>query len=710
MRSTRGARLRQPLRSSARRLLFFSFSVFVCFASREASADDAREDEDEEVLIRGHQQAAGFVSRRSIEDAPREITDAASLIEPLPGVHVRRLGADDSFSTLSIRGSSSTQVAVYVAGVPLSGGADPTLDLATLPLWPGAQARVYRTFAPAGLGRGSLGGTLVLDPPSPKTISTSSRTEVWDAVGSYGALRLRIGDVRRLDPRDDDSVRVATGISASRSDDDFTYLDPDATTAAGHDVYVTRNNSGHAAAAGLASVAIPIRLEEGRRGALTITTLAQARRQELPGSITAPTNFQRLDSSRIIEALELTLPISSRRPSTFSARLWGRREGLALSDNPFSARRSFSPSSTDDTVVAAGTSIGVRGSPFGGASSDGARSHVELRVDGSGERYAPGTWVDGTRPPGATRTNAGVAFDGNVQIARIATFAASARGDMWIDASSDGAADKTELRPTGNVGVEVPLAGETLALASHAGFVARPPTFVERYGNRGSFIGNASIKTESAFTIDAGARFARRFGPLRLQAESSGFATFADDLIVFRFRGANGRSEAVNIGEARLYGIESEVRAGAYGVDLRASHTGLATKNGSECKFLGAQCERPPLPGRPEHDLVVDLAYEHPKTHVRVRYGIDLVAGLFADDVGLIPVPTRVLHGASVTSPVPGAKGLSLTLDVRNLFDLRVGDYPAAFGGTIRYPIGDLYNFPLPGRRVMLSARWLFGD
>ena len=60
-----------------------------------------------EALVRGRN-AGGFVSRATIEDAPREITDAASLLEPLPGVHVRRLGADDSFATLSIRGSSSS--------------------------------------------------------------------------------------------------------------------------------------------------------------------------------------------------------------------------------------------------------------------------------------------------------------------------------------------------------------------------------------------------------------------------------------------------------------------------------------------------------------------------------------------------------------------------------------------------------------------------
>ena len=63
----------------------------------------------------------------------------------------RRLGADDTFSTLSIRGSTSSEVAVLFAGVPLTGAADPSLDLASLPLWPGARVKVYRSFTPASI-------------------------------------------------------------------------------------------------------------------------------------------------------------------------------------------------------------------------------------------------------------------------------------------------------------------------------------------------------------------------------------------------------------------------------------------------------------------------------------------------------------------------------------------------------------------------------
>lgn len=620
--------------------------------------------------MRGTSQAGGFVSRAKLEDAPREITDTASLLEPLPGVHVRRLGADDSFATLSVRGTSSTQVAVFLAGAPLTGGADPTLDLATLPMWPGAQVRVFRSFAPAALGRGSLGGSLVLDPPSPRA---KKQTEVWTAIGSFGSRRIRAGDVRG----DEGGVRVATALSASRSDDDFTYLDPDLTQARNRQVFLTRRNAGHAQASGLASIAIPV---EG--GALTLTTLAQARKQELPGTISAPTLVHELRSTRIVQALELTLA------NGFGARAWGRREGLALRANEASALAVFGPQSTDDAIIAAGGSVGWRGRPT-------ESSTIEARIDGSGERFAPGTWIGRVAPPGARRSSTGLALDASLRPAERTTLAASARGDLWLDASDDGTS-ATETRPTGHVGVEQGVG--PFVLASHAGFLARPASFVERYGNRGAFQGDPKLRPESATTIDAGARITTKIGPARLHAELAGFATWSGDLIVFIAAGRNGLFKATNIGEARIVGVESFVRASMLDFDARVAHTGLATANLSEPG-------RPPLPGRPEHDVVFDLGWE--RGPVRLRYGFDVVIGMRASQSGDIPVPNRTLHQAGVRVKVPPVRGLSLSFDVRNLFDERVGPYPNSFGPPDPHPIGDVFDYPLPGRRFLATARWV---
>jgi hypothetical protein len=643
-------------------------------ASRPALGQ--QQEQVEEVLVQGSA-AADFTARASERDSPRELTDAASLVEPLPGVHVRRFGADDSFATLSIRGTSSNEVAVILAGVPLTGGADPTLDLATLPLWPGAVARVHRSFAPAALGPGSLGGTLVIEPPRP---TSPEATDAWVAAGSFGAARLRVGDVRRVG-----TARVATAISASRADDAFGYFDPVASTP-GHDVESTFQNAGHAAANALASWTLPVRWTDDSRGALSVTTLAQARRQELPGTVLGPTPFARLESDRELASAELT---GAAGPGALLARAWGRTEQTRLGDVAGSA--ALGPTRADDTIAAAGTSVGWRGR----VGRDGA---LEAHLDGSVERFEPGEYVGAPAPPGATRASAGAALDAEWRTQPWLTLAGSGRIDGWSDDAAGGAAD-TELRPTGHVGVEVPL--DLATFAAHAGSTARPPSFVERYGDRGAFIGDPSLRPESAWTVDAGARAQHRAGPVRLVVEVVGFATWADDLITFVPTGAYGRAKATNIGRARLLGAEVDARAVLGPIELRASYTGLATENLAACAAVVGPCQSPPLPARPQHDVVADAIGHVGRLSLRV--GVDAVTGMFADVAGSLPVPARVLCSAGARFDV--ARGVRLALDLRNALDERTGVYQGALG-PVREPIGDYYEYPLPGRSVLVSARF----
>jgi hypothetical protein len=649
-------------------------SLAALFASSLARAQAEPSDE---VTVRGDT-AGGFVSRADERTSPRELTDAASLVEPLPGVHVRRYGADDSFTTLSVRGSSSTEVAVYLAGVPLTGGSDPSLDLSTLPLWPGAVARVHRSFAPAAIGAGSLGGTLVLEPPRPGSPET---TDVWLAGGSFGQVRLRAGDVRDLGG----GARVVTALSASRADDDFSYLDPRYSTPR-HDVYTTRTNAGHASIDGLVSWAVPVRWSSGSPGALTVTTLLQDRRQQLPGTVLGPTPFARLDSDRELASAELSGQLGD---GAWLARGWGKREGLGLHDTEASA--ALGPTLADQTIVGAGGAVGWRGRP-----GEGVR--VEATIDGSGERFSPGTVEGAPAPPGAARGAAGGGVDAGWKATPRVELAASGRVDAWSGAASDGT-QTGEVRPTGHVGVETAL--DAVTLAAHAGNTARPPSFVELYGDRGAFLGDPTLRPESAWTVDAGARTSHGRRGMRVTAEATGFATWAQDLITFVPTGADGRAKATNIGQARMAGVELDARGTLGPLELRAAYTGLLAVNGSGCTAATGGCTRPPLPGRPANDFVGDAIVRLGPAVVRA--GVDVVTGIVADVAGSIHVPPRAL--TSVGARVDVVRGVRLALDVRNLLDVRTGTYTGAIG-PVHEPIGDYFEYPLPGRSLLLSARF----
>jgi outer membrane receptor protein involved in Fe transport len=88
-----------------------------------------------------------------------------------------------------------------------------------------------------------------------------------------------------------------------------------------------------------------------------------------------------------------------------------------------------------------------------------------------------------------------------------------------------------------------------------------------------------------------------------------------------------------------------------------------------------------------------------------VRWGLDVVAGITTSLTGDIGVPARMLHSTGAQLDVPGVRGLRVALDVRNVFDARVATYEGVLG-PVREPIGDTYQYPLPGRSFLLSARF----
>jgi hypothetical protein len=188
-----------------------------------------------------------------------------------------------------------------------------------------------------------------------------------------------------------------------------------------------------------------------------------------------------------------------------------------------------------------------------------------------------------------------------------------------------------------------------------------------------------------------------------VELSADGFATEAQDLITLVPRGLLGLLKAENIASARIFGAEASLDLRGHGLDLRAAYTGLLTFNDdpSDCP----PCS-PPLPGRPGHDFVGDVAYT--LGPVRARYGVDVVAHMFADDDGQTRVPDRVLQSTGARVAVPWVPSLVVACDVSNLFDVRTGMVPGTLPGLapMREPIGDQFDYPLPGRAVFCSARW----
>ncbi len=138
---------------------------------------------------------------------------------------MRSSGALGQFSSVSIRGSSAQQLAVFLDGVPLSGSIGEAFDLSGMSLDVLRQAAVYRGYTPVPFVLAGLGGVVSLS--SVSAMGDSAHAAL--AGGSYASVagdgHVSVGN---------ETTRLRLGASAARSNGRFSFYDnngtPDVTT------------------------------------------------------------------------------------------------------------------------------------------------------------------------------------------------------------------------------------------------------------------------------------------------------------------------------------------------------------------------------------------------------------------------------------------------------------------------------------------------
>jgi len=662
-----------------KRALSICAAALAAIVARQTARADEPAKEPIQVTVRGSQ-APAFVTRVSADDRAREAVDAASMLAELPSVHVRRLGADGAQALLSIRGSASTQVGVVLAGIPLTSGADPSMDVGSLPLWPGASFRVYRGFAPASIGTtGHLGGLLVIDPPSPLK---GARTEWQTIAGSFGALKVRAGDTRVLG-----DLKMGVGVFGARAENDFPYEMTN--HALGRIVTRARSNAGYVTAGGIGRAAL-----ERTWGTVGATIFADAKRAGLPGAAESPTELTRLETTRLVLGADATLRLGDKGAS-LRALAWGRCEGSRFSDPRGELEPTRTTKFAEQTILAAGGSIGYRG-PLGSR-----RVTIGVFVDARGEEFSPRESLGALGGVAASRVASGLGFELEAAATKDLRLFATGRIDGRRDRATglDAPSEADGLFPSGHVGASYRLS-EALSFAAHAGLLRRLPSFVELYGDRGSLVGDAGLRVERALSADLGVSGALSFGRAAFQYELIGFVSSARDLIVFLPVGI-ATFRAGNVDEATIAGAEVSASLVAANLRTTVSYTLLGTRNEGEDLLTHGR----PLPGRPVHDFSYDASYR--VGPVVLRYGVDAVAGTTVDAAATQILPPRFLHGAGLALDVPFARGARLGLEVQNLFDVRSRYVPSALlRDAVAVPVSDFRGFPLPSRTLWASLTY----
>jgi len=621
-----------------------------------------------EIVVAGHKStrptrdltlAASVVDTEQLR---RPGADAATVLSHLPGVQVSETGSRSELSTASVRGASSAQTPVYLAGIRLNDDVTGTADLSLIPLWMLGRAEVYRGNAPADADHLGIGGAVYFEPRVPR----KNRLLAGAELGSFGE---RAGWLGAEVAERHDAALVAFRTQAAKND--YPYLDIGDTVSPNDDHVGTRPN---ADASERDAWAIS-RTTLGPRGArVTSVFNAFQREQGVSGLAARPALSARGESARVLAGLSARLPC-------------GGEPGceLALASQVITARARLTDPGAELGLLA--PRLDSRGTRFGESARltisgpvvqalIGANFEVErLSLDG-------GSSLRAARSTSSARVGVSASLNERTELSALGLVSC----DLTRGAEQrSGCAD---LTPEGRLGVRQKWG--TLELRGHVARSVRVPTLGELYGISASSRGSSGLLPERAVAFDLGLRWEAPLGPLWTYLELFGFARHVSELIAFR-RSSLGAVQPYNVGTARVLGAELE--AGAQLADsLRA---------------LLALTVLDPRDTTPERSLRNDL----------IPYQARLVGSLFVEgfvDPGLRPLgrlglDARLSHRASRLADPAALEVLPASSTVDVGASLRAGQDSAA---ALRCAVDDLFDsrhldfigYPVPGRRTHCSV------
>jgi vitamin B12 transporter len=566
---------------------------------------------------------------------------SADVLATIPGVQVSRTGSSSDLATASIRGATSAQTPVYLAGVRLNDDLTGTADLSTVPLALVRRVEVYRGSSPLELDRASMGGAVSFEP----LFDARSRLGAGASVGSFGER----------------GVFVRTGVSGNRAssslmlgrewaDNDFTFRD---VTGARR-----RRVNADFSAYSLWSIS---RVDVTRRVRVLALLNGYYREQGAPGTALLPDDQARASTDRLLGAVNVRVDCGE-TPGTDDCSLHLVTSVLRSTTRLTDPLREVIPSER--------------------AWTGGERWEQSARLQ---KRLSHALTVTGSATVAREHVDAGYAAQSNVDASRLllrpglsASLALGERvsvlGAVAVerDATSSASTERgaTVLSPVFRWGLLATLT-DWLEARANVGHYARTPTLGELYGVSANVHGNAALRAERGPSADLGLRFQGSTRSVRVQADVFGFGREASQLIAYRQTGP-GSISPYNVGQARIFGLESALALELFGcVLVRGAASLLDPKNVTK----GRAERNPILPFRSR--LVVSteaelfarapgraLPFERLAAGARVLHR----ASKYADSAGLLIVPHQTVLDLQGSALLRG-QALALRASVRNVLD-----------------------------------------
>lgn len=168
-------------------------------------------EEEDKLLL-----SPGTVTVIKPQEMKGEQKNLPELLKQVPGLHIIELKGRGAYTTASVRGSTASQVAVYVDGVLMNLGSESAVDLSTIPVENVERIEVYRGYIPARFGGASLGGVINIITKKP---DGKGEGTLLLGTGSYGKFRANATYSTKLG-----DGNIFVGLTRDQANGEFSYL------------------------------------------------------------------------------------------------------------------------------------------------------------------------------------------------------------------------------------------------------------------------------------------------------------------------------------------------------------------------------------------------------------------------------------------------------------------------------------------------------
>ena len=597
-----------------------------------------------------------------------KVTNLSEIIEKESGVKIRKSGGLGSYSEVSLRGSDSDQVLIYIDGVLLNGAGGGGVDLSSISISNIDKIEIYKGVTPINFGKSSIGGIINI---KTKRQNGKFYSSAQVGYGSFETLNGVFSLSQKLGKFD-----YFLNVDYQESENDFKFYNDKIHK----QLTEKRNNSFYQSG----NMLLKIGYDLTKDIRFDLSNQLFLKDQNLPNWDNDPSLKVNLSSMR--EIFSFKYSVNNFLKKGINTR--GKIDYLYNKEN------------YDDRYNQIG--LGAQHNEYY-TGSIGYNHYTEFNseysiirtvFDYKNEYYYSKDLILDSENKKSTRDFLSLAISDTLFLFdETLTVEPALRYSITFDEriSDSGSYDSREITHdylSPQLGVKYSLT-ENLFVKTNGASYVREPSLFELFGDRGNFIGNDNLTAESGVNFDIGFEYNKKRKKSFINNINYGVTFFGSDIrdAIVHVYDARGIGRALNLSAARIYGVESFISLNFFKsllIDLKYSWQ-ESEDRGEDDSTNGKR-----LPGRYNHSLTSKIEFEKNKFKIFAENSFE--TGIYYDSPNLLASKNR--FETSLGSSLNYGSFL-YTVEAKNIFNNIHEDFN---------------GYPKPGRSYYFTIKYELKD